>query len=457
MSAHVGPTAPLHERLMARHPLPSAEGRARAAEGLAQAAEAYAARASHCGSRGPWWRVWRAIERARGHRLKESLATLGRESRRWLALWSFERGRVREGVRVYRAYVAAPGGIGPFDRENATYLAHVADREGPAAVVREGDALAAKTTQTTRVELLVLDALLALGDEEGLRARCPFPQGQAVHDGDVWARRAIACARLGDAAGAEVALSMCAKLGVSAAAEASHQARLLDALGLSIERWHELRAPWAPPEGELADLWRVDPGLRPAPASAPSPHCFGGDDVAMPDCPGCGHRMHAFFVVDVAEVAELSRRIPDWTFLPLVGCIDCVMWLTRRDFLVGRDARTVTILDPLPSPALRVAYGRTYGEPQGPLPRQPVRLVPLGADAEPGSDEPQIAGQPDWAQDFERAFCPGCHDEMVFVGAMGSTRAMGFFPEITINNGSGSQYHFACNPCRVLSVFGQNT
>ncbi len=30
-------------------------------------------------------------------------------------------------------------------------------------------------------------------------------------------------------------------------------------------------------------------------------------------------------------------------------------------------------------------------------------------------------------------------------------------PEITVNNGSGYQYHFACNAGSVLSVLGQNT
>ena len=91
------------------------------------------------------------------------------------------------------------------------------------------------------------------------------------------------------------------------------------------------------------------------------------------------------------------------------------------------------------------------------LPHQSVELRPIPPDAEPGADRPQIAGAPDWVQDWEPAFCPLCHAPMSFVAAMGSTWRMGFAPELTINNGSGYQYHFACAPCRVLSVFGQNT
>src|SRR3954470_14203744 len=106
--------APLFQRLMTRHPLPDAQARAHAAKGLAEAAAGYATHAAYTGAKGPWWRVWRALARARGHRLRDALATLKPEARRWFAMWSFERGRGREGAIAYRSYLADPGGIGPF-------------------------------------------------------------------------------------------------------------------------------------------------------------------------------------------------------------------------------------------------------------------------------------------------------------------------------------------------------
>ena len=54
----------LFTRLVARHPLPE-PARSQPTEGLEEAAKAYAKHATQNGKRGPWWRVWRAIEEAR--------------------------------------------------------------------------------------------------------------------------------------------------------------------------------------------------------------------------------------------------------------------------------------------------------------------------------------------------------------------------------------------------------
>ena len=74
------------QRLVSRHPIPTEEQRAEAAKGLPAAAAAYAKQAAYNGSKDAWWRVWRAIERARGHRLPASLDTLRPEGRRWFFL-----------------------------------------------------------------------------------------------------------------------------------------------------------------------------------------------------------------------------------------------------------------------------------------------------------------------------------------------------------------------------------
>jgi hypothetical protein len=448
---------PLFERLIARHPLPEERERARVAKGLAEAAAAYAKQGSYEGAKGPWWRVWRAIERARGHRLREALAPLKPEARRWFALWSFAQGRAREGSTAYRAYLAEPGRIGPFDRENAVYLEHVASRGDAARVVRVADELMAKTPHGGLVPLIVLKALISLGDVAALAARYPRPAGATLHDGDAWAPHAMAQASAGHAREADDALTMCAKLGVGSSRDTSLLDVLLATLSVSSDEWARRRGPWDYPKDDRHAKWLADRGLRPEPTSEPSAHAFGGDDLTMPPCPGCAHRMHALYVVEVAAVPALQARLPGWRWLPLVGCLDCCLWLTRRDFRVDQDGRRVEIVGVSANAASLAELGKAVGEPLAPIARQSVTLRAIDPAAPPESDRTQIAGEPDWVQDFERPFCPLCHDEMTFVAALGSDHRSGLVPELMINNGSGYQYHFACAPCGTLAVFGQNT
>ncbi len=166
--------------------------------------------------------------------------------------------------------------------------------------------------------------------------------------------------------------------------------------------------------------------------------------------------MQAFFVFDVGAEPTLRARLPGWTHLPLVGCLDCCLWLMRRDFRVNQDARTVAVLGVQADANALASYGKALRPEGAPIRRQNAVLRAIPSDAPPENDRTQVGGEPDWVQDFERAFCPLCHDEMTFVAALGSY-SKDFVPELTINNGSGYQYHFACAPCGTLAVFGQNT
>lgn len=446
--------APLYQRLMARHPLPPKDAAA-ALPDLASLAAAYARCAAYHGAKGPYWRVWRALERARGHRLRAAVATLEPSARRWFALWSFARGRVREGIRVYRAYIADPGKMPLLDAENATYLRHLASHAPRRQVVAKADAIRAKAPESSRIETVVLEALLSLDDAATARLRYPRPDGACIHDGASWARYAIVEKRWGDAGAANRALAMCAKLGTREGYGDSGALTnlLLGTFGLDNEAWTTMCRPWAYPDGDIAAAFLANPGATVVPGG-PSAHSFGSRRFAMPACPGCASTMHVFFELAVPEVPDLAARIPSWPSLPLVGCLDCCLWLARRDFRVDHAAAQLELLAVAAIPASIASLGKRTGR-LAPIVPQPAALVPHPGGA--GTDRPQIGGEPDWVQDFERAFCPLCAEEMRFVAALGSTWRSGFEPEITINNGSGYQYHFACNACSVLSVLGQNT
>src|SRR5262249_8209887 len=146
-------------------------------------------------------------------------------------------------------------------------------------------------------------------------------------------------------------------------------ALLCEVAKISPEAWRERRAPWEPPDGDFADAWRADPGLRPHPCDGDSPHAFGGDLLRMPPCPGCGHTLHAFFLFDVEADPALGALLPGWRFLPFVGCIDCAAWLVRRDLRVGDDA--VELLSG------HAAGFEAHGEPLARLPRRAVELRPI--------------------------------------------------------------------------------
>ena len=240
------PKPSLAARLMARHPISgvSTSSTAAGSDDLAAASSAYAKHASQQGATGPWWRVWRAIERTRGHRLAQALVSLKPEARRWFALWSFGRGRTKEGATAYRAYLAHPGRIGPFDAENAIYLGHMALRKAPSEVVRIADELMAKTSANRDVSRIVLATLLATGEAEELRRRYPRPMGATLHDGDAWARYALAAANTKAASESAFALTMCAKLGVGSRNDTALLDLLLKTLSLSSTEWSHLRAPW---------------------------------------------------------------------------------------------------------------------------------------------------------------------------------------------------------------------
>ena len=180
----------------------------------------------------------------------------------------------------------------------------------------------------------------------------------------------------------------------------------------------------------------------------------------MPSCEGCGHSVRQWFVLDIRAIPPLREKLPAWTLFPLLGCMDCMVWMGRLDYSVAADGLSVRLEN--------TAFAtKQYGECFGHLPRIPKQYVELAwvpPNLDPSQEEidkacpwdrPQIAGSVWWTQQPCHVFCRSCRKVMMFVAAMASPT--GFEPYIPINNGSGFQYHFACNACRTISVIAQWT
>jgi hypothetical protein len=217
------------------------------------------------------------------------------------------------------------------------------------------------------------------------------------------------------------------------------------------------RSAYEPPDiAAQVRAWGASPGADLVPREG-APHAYGGDAWRTPPCQGCGHPIRVWFTLDLGAIPELQPLLPGWRWFPLLGCVDCMVWMGRHDYAIDPVSRTIELL------AVDIStreYGTAY-DTTPPIPAQPAALawrapVPPEQDFEEDPpDRPQVGGVPAWTQDPERVPCPACGEEMVFVASM--ARPEGFTPEIPVNNESGFQYHFACASCRRLSVVAQWT
>ena len=421
-------------------------------------ARAYAALAAYHGKDGEAWGVWLALQRARSLDLPAAIAELAPNVCHWFAGWCFERGLVDEGLVAYRAYLRSPGEYGPFG--TCGFLDALLARGEYAEVIATADALAKRQGDEPDPTMRVCRALAATGKTDAALERLAAVRHRYDDRGDLWALTALLENGRGDRVGAERALRVAVKLhlGEEIALE------LTAALGLAPNAIAERHAPYEPPDTGYEEdqrLWPASPGARIRPSTEPSPHCFGGQSLAMPACHGCGHPIRAYFVLDVRAEPRLAAVLPGCPWFALMGCHDCLMWMGRHDYELLVDERAVRL----------VAVGLSrelYGEANDDgteLPHVPVRLDWLAPrsvaddeevdDADIGEEEPQVLGAPRWTQSPERPICRRCKEVMMFVAAMASTKDIGDY--VAINNESGFQYHFACNGCRTVSVIAQWT
>lgn len=422
---------------------------------LEEAARSYLREALYRGTNSRLWHVWREIQRELNRSAPELIGELPREGRRWFGVWALEHGEQEEGIASYLAFARDPGNFAVLTKENILLIRALVSRGQLASAIQFVDDLAEDGAEAPLEQSILSLALVDAGQPSTATARLA-PARARYHDaGDVWAATAIALAAAGQDLEAKRAVVEAAKHGVFNETIRGH---LLSSL-VTASRWKELEAQSAYQPAEVAaqqDAWAANPGADLVPAPAGSPHLFGGDGWRMPACKGCGHPIRAWFTLNVAEIEPLRNELQGWRYVPLLGCVDCMVWMGRHDYAIDPVHKAVE----LESVAIST---RKYGEAYvttAPVPAQPAALAwrePFRAEGDVADPPPtpQVAGVPAWTQQAARVYCPSCRKEMVFVGSMATP--VGFAPTIPINNESGYQYHFACRHCRRLSVIAQWT
>lgn len=421
---------------------------------LEHGARIYAKAAEYQGT-GDLWKVWYEIQKFRGKELEEAIQDLDSQGRRWFAKWAFANNQSDAGEIAYKAYLKEPGDIGPFDHESGVFLDHLLEKDRWKEVIETVDQLKAEYDDVPWEETRAIRAELALGNSANAVQRLQTILDRHHDSGDYWAFSAIIHARLGKKKQAELAFQESVRLGVI---EESFLEEMFSVLKLRPDEWKELRAPYdlggAFPEQQAKEWWK-NPGARLDLSPGPSAHWFGGDDFRMPACRGCGHPIRQWFLLDIRAIEPLQEKLPAWSYFPLLGCTDCMVWMGRHDYEVDQQTMTVRLVNVGTST-------KRYGGALSTLPaisKQFVQLNWIPPNENPTEEElqvwerPQVGGIPLWIQDPLNVFCKSCRKEMVFVAAMASTP--GFEPYIPIE--VGYLYHFACNNCHTLSVIAQWT
>lgn len=427
----------------------------RALEGdLNDAARAFAREAADHGTDGEYWRVWREIQRELKRPLKDAVAELSVERRKWFGVWSLKYGDPDKGIVAYLAFVSDPRGWSVLPSDNRLLIDTLLAKGWLSEAVRFVDGIAADGGDVPSEQCRLCVALIDAGDVDGALARIA-PVRERHHDlGDTWAVAAIAHAAAGRELDARRATVEAAKCDVFDELLAG---RLVGAVVPAAE-WEELKARHAyqpPTVEEQQRAWGANPGADLVPRED-GPHAYGGDAWRMPACRGCGHPIHAWFTLDLEAIPSLQPALPSWRYFPLLSCIDCMVWMGRHDYVIDPVGRTVELLNVGISTK---EYGKA-NVTTPPIATQPAALAsrePVIDEAleEDPPDAPQVGGVPSWTQDATRVYCPACRNEMAFVASMASPQ--GFTPAIPINNESGFQYHFACAGCRRISVLAQWT
>jgi hypothetical protein len=445
------PLPPRVVELIQQHPLKTAIQMERVLAGdLENAARRYAKHAGYRGTELAPWTVWIAIQEARGLELEAALEELAAPDRRWLGVAALKAGQDDVGMVAYGRYLKAPGDIGPFTGETKLFLDALVRAGRGEEALQWVTELEQRQDSTPGETLWAVRFLLRSGQSELARRRSSVVLDRMPAWADGWAVSALIAFAQGDhQMGAAHALKA-ARRGL---ADVELAAELRACLG---SRWDELVNASAGPAqsyDDVAEAFRRSPGRSLVPSDVPSVHSYGGTDFIMPPCHGCGHAIREWFSLDLTAIPELAQRLPDWPRLPLLGCADCMVWMGRHDYVIEHAARRVTLRN--------VAISVTqYGDAFGTLPalqRRYARLTATDPTESPydACFGPLVGGVPLWTQGPEQPRCPECDEPMVYVAAMTTPDA--FDPPFVINNESGAQYHFACNPCGILSVIAQWT
>ena len=434
-----------------------------ARDDLEHAACAIAATACFNGDRGEWWRLWLDTQDVLGVTRQVSFENLDIKALLWLGNWATKEKRTDIAIAALERY-----------HENAEpshgYSGHVTTLTGlylsqgnHAKLLEFCEEVQARTNSPGITEAYRIVALSQLGRGEEAKCALEIALEHFPHCSSLWLVHAVCLAAVGKLS--DSSLACCAKsdsLPSRALIEfATHWILNLES------RLLELKAFYGPgfygSDEEQVNAWLSARGARIMPTEHESPHWFGSDFFEMPTCVGCGFLMTLYFVLDpIADRANFGQFVT-WLKLPLFSCRWCCMELGRNDFRVDWNKKQIAWLAHELSPETFGRVSSISAPTNQILPKRFVSLngrLPVSSSEEiPTSeigDYPQAGGRPDWVQNAERPYCPKCHGEMKFYGAMGSTDD--FKPHLlAVNNQSGYLYHFACNECFVISVLSQCT
>ena len=423
----------------------------------AAAAAKYAEAAEYTGTEGDLWPIWRDLKSAEGKELEQATADLTTFQLQWFTTWAFRAAVRQDGSVAYEQLRKRPEQEGPYDEVNLEYLDYLLDERRYDAVVQTVGELVDQYGTLPHEEARAAEARYLSGDTGGgetLETICQRHRDDGELLGDV----AMFYLRIGEQDKAAQTLSAAIRAGVCFERRVE---KLKTAFGLGddLPAAASLESSVGSDNNESMVRWFADPGLLIKPSRSKSAHWFGGSTFAMPSCKGCGHPIREWFVLDIREIDGLRERLPSWSLLPLLGCVDCMVWMARHDYAVDGDELEIRLLD-VQLPAIK-----KYSKPYGTFPeikRKYVRLEPLPPRDVAGDEElqddysevgPLVAGVPPWIEEPVAMHCPQCEDEMTYVAAMSNVES--FKPRVPINNESGYQYHFACNRCRTLSVVAQ--
>jgi tetratricopeptide (TPR) repeat protein len=420
------PLPPDITALIRKHPLGTPRKTEQVLSGeLEGAAQRYATYAAYVGDDLELWKVWLAIQQARGLDLTSALGELPPQGRRFLGVAQLEAGEDDVGLLAYARYLKSPGKIGPFSHETKLFL-DALSRCGRGDEAMQWVGTLEGRSDTTPVETLwAASHLHATGKLAEAQERLQSVLTRHPDWPDGWELSAQIARALGDTS--------------RAVADAEKAAKR--------------RAPSAFDYDENVAAFQRNPGQTLVPSEAPGPHWYGGGDYAMPACAGCGYTISQWFWLDLTAITELHELLPNWPGCPLLGCSACMVWMGRHDYSVDHAEKCIVLRNVAISTK---EFGKPFDAPPK-LQRRYAKLVPTKPTDSPFDVAlgPMVGGAPLWTQSPELALCPECDEPMVYVAAMTTPEA--FEPPFVINNESGFQYHFACNACRTLSVIAQWT
>lgn len=425
---------------------------------LENATRAIAETACYHGDRGDWWRLWLDAQDALGMISETSLENLNAASLRWLGRWASREQRPDIATAALELYYARTSPDEPASE--AVLLASLLLEAGNHERLLKfcGD-FQARSDIDHATEAFRIVALWQLNKREEAKESIAMALARFPHSSALWLVNATQQASQKHPC--DESLVCCAKSASSLPlALRKYAASFIDRLDSRLSDLEAVyRFPGFAMDEDQQAAWLASRGARMVPTDGQSPHSFGGDFFKMPTCVGCGSLVDLFFTLDLRAEPHMKEKLPCWPAFPLFACTSCCMNLGRNDFEVDWLNQRISWLTHELSPKKfgSIHSAKVYDSI---LPKRfvslnwlpPVASIDEIPSAELG-DFPQAGGQPNWVQYPERLYCPRCHDEMQFYGALGSTDE--FKPHsIFVNE---FLYHFACNRCDVISVLSQCT